>query len=123
MANHKSAIKRIRQTETKKLRNRLQHKTTRNAIKQLKDTSNKKDAEKLFTNVTSLLDKLAKNNIIHKNKSANLKAKLASHVNSLKSTKKTKATIRCIPEENSEEGKCIVSGKKSTKRVVFAKAY
>jgi small subunit ribosomal protein S20 len=91
MANHKSAIKRIRQTETKKLRNRLQHKTTRNAIKQLKDTFNKKEAEKLFSNVTSLLDKLAKNNIIHKNKSANLKAKLASHVNSLKSTKKTKA--------------------------------
>ncbi len=90
MANHKSAIKRIRQTETKKLRNRIQHKTTRNAIKQLKETDNKKDAEKLFTNVTSLLDKLAKNNIIHKNKSVNLKSKLASHVNSLKSTKKTK---------------------------------
>ena len=48
MANHKSAIKRIRQTETKKLRNRIQHKTTRNAIKQLKDTDNKKDAEIKF---------------------------------------------------------------------------
>ena len=87
MANHKSAIKRIRQTQTKRQKNRLQHKTTRNAIKQLKDTTSKKEAEKLFTNVSSLLDKLAKNNVIHKNKSANLKSKLASHVNSLKATK------------------------------------
>ena len=87
MANHKSAIKRIRQTETKRQKNRLQHKTTRNAIKQLKDSTSKKEAEKLFTNVSSLLDKLAKNNVIHKNKSANLKSKLASHVNSLKATK------------------------------------
>ena len=87
MANHKSAIKRIRQTETKRQKNRLQHKTTRNAIKQLKDTTSKKEAEKLFTNVSSILDKLAKNNVIHKNKSANLKSKLASHVNSLKATK------------------------------------
>ena len=87
MASHKSAIKRIRQTETKRQKNRLQHKTTRNAIKQLKDTTSKKEAEKLFTNVSSLLDKLAKNNVIHKNKSANLKSKLASHVNSLKATK------------------------------------
>ena len=87
MANHKSAIKRIRQTETKRQKNRLQHKTTRNAIKQLKDTTSKKEAEKLFTNVSSLLDKLAKKNVIHKNKSANLKSKLASHVNSLKATK------------------------------------
>ena len=87
MANHKSAIKRIRQTETKRQKNRLQHKTTRNDIKQLKDTTSKKEAEKLFTNVSSLLDKLAKNNVIHKNKSANLKSKLASHVNSLKATK------------------------------------
>ena len=87
MANHKSAIKRIRQTDTKRQKNRLQHKTTRNAIKQLKDTTSKKEAEKLFTNVSSLLDKLAKNNVIHKNKSANLKSKLASHVNSLKATK------------------------------------
>ena len=87
MANHKSAIKRIRQTKTRNAKNRLQHKTTRNVIKQLKDTTSKKEAEKLFTNVSSLLDKLAKNNVIHKNKSANLKSKLASHVNSLKATK------------------------------------
>ena len=90
MANHKSAIKRIRQTKTRNAKNRLQHKTTRNAIKTLKETTSKKDAEKLFTNVTSLLDKLAKNNIIHKNKSANLKSKLSKHVNGLKTVKKSK---------------------------------
>jgi small subunit ribosomal protein S20 len=90
MANHKSAIKRIRQTKTRNVKNRLQHKTTRNAIKILKDTTSKKEAEKLFTNVTSLLDKLAKNNVIHKNKSANLKSKLSKHVNGLKTVKKSK---------------------------------
>jgi small subunit ribosomal protein S20 len=90
MANHKSAIKRIRQTKTRNVKNRLQHKTTRNAIKNLKDTTSKKEAEKLFTNVVSLLDKLAKNNVIHKNKSANLKSKLSKHVNSLKAVKKAK---------------------------------
>ena len=90
MANHKSAIKRIRQTKTRNAKNRLQHKTTRNAIKTLKETASKKEAEKLFTNVTSLLDKLAKNNVIHKNKSANLKSKLSKHVNGLKTVKKPK---------------------------------
>ena len=90
MANHKSAIKRIRQTKTRNAKNRLQHKTARNAIKNLKETTSKKEAEKLFTSVTSLLDKLAKNNVIHKNKSANLKSKLSKHVNGLKTVKKSK---------------------------------
>ena len=80
----------IRQTKTRNAKNRLQHKTTRNAIKTLKETTSKKEAEKLFTNVTSLLDKLAKNNVIHKNKSANLKSKLSKHVNGLKTVKKSK---------------------------------
>ena len=88
MANHKSALKRIRQAKTKNLKNRLQHKTARNAIKSLKETTNKKDADKLFVNITSMLDKLSKNNVIHKNKSANLKSKLAKHVNSLNPKKK-----------------------------------
>ena len=82
MANHKSAIKRIRQTETARLRNKLQHKTTRNAIKKLK-ASSKKDAKKMLPSVLSLLDKLVKNNIIHRNKSANLKSKMSKHVNNL----------------------------------------
>ena len=77
MANHKSALKRIRSSETKKSLNKLQHKTTRNAIKKLKDAKTKKDAQKQFPIVVSLIDKLSKNNIIHKNKAANLKSKLS----------------------------------------------
>ncbi|QHI36305.1 30S ribosomal protein S20 [Kordia antarctica] len=83
MANHKSALKRIRSNETKRLRNKYQHKTTRNAIKKLKDITDKKEAEALFSNVVSMIDKLAKRNIIHDNKAANLKSKLAKHVSTL----------------------------------------
>ncbi|WP_103071905.1 30S ribosomal protein S20 [Aquimarina sediminis] len=82
MANHKSALKRIRSNETKRLRNRYQHKTTRNAIKKLRE-ADKKEAETLFPSVVSMLDKLAKNNVIHKNKAANLKSQLAKHVAAL----------------------------------------
>ena len=83
MANHKSALKRIRRNEAVKLRNKVQHKATRNAIKKLKDLKSKKAAAKLFPSVVSMLDKLVKNNIIHSNKSANLKSKLSKHVASL----------------------------------------
>ena len=83
MANHKSALKRIRSNETKRLRNRYQHKTTRNAIKKLRSATDKKEAEALLSSVTSMIDKLAKRNIIHNNKAANLKSKLAKHVNAL----------------------------------------
>ncbi len=83
MANHKSALKRIRSNEAKRLRNKYQHKTTRNAIKKLRDMEKKKDAEKLYPSVVSMIDKLAKNNIIHDNKAANLKSGLAKHVASL----------------------------------------
>ena len=82
MANHKSALKRIRNSETKRLRNRYQHKTTRTAIKKLRE-SDKKEAETLFPSVVSMIDKLAKNNIIHKNKASNLKSSLAKHVAAL----------------------------------------
>lgn len=84
MANHKSAIKRIRSSETKRLRNRYYHKTARNAVKKLRNTTKKKEAEELLPRVTAMLDKLAKRNIIHKNKAANLKSSLTKHVNSLK---------------------------------------
>jgi len=77
MANHKSALKRIRSNETKKSLNKLQHKTTRNAIKKLKDAKTIKEASKLYPSVVSLIDKLAKKNIIHKNKASNLKSKLS----------------------------------------------
>ncbi len=83
MANHKSALKRIRRNEAVRLRNRYQHKTTRNAIKKLRAEENKKDAEALLPGVVSMIDRLAKRNIIHSNKAANLKSKLTKHVAAL----------------------------------------
>jgi len=83
MANHKSAIKRIVSNDTKRVRNKYKAKTTRNAVKNIRSTTNKKEAEKLLPKVTSLLDKLVKNNIIHKKKASNLKSKLTRYVNGL----------------------------------------
>ena len=83
MANHKSALKRIRSNEARRVRNKYQHKTTRNAIKKLRELTEKSEAEALLPKVTSMLDKLAKRNIIHKNKAANLKSGLTKHVASL----------------------------------------
>ncbi len=83
MANHKSALKRIRSNEAKRLINKYQHKTTRNAIKRLRELEDKKEAEALFPSVASMLDKLAKRNVIHANKAANLKSSLSKHVAAL----------------------------------------
>jgi small subunit ribosomal protein S20 len=83
MANHKSALKRIRSNEAKRLINKYQHKTTRNAIRDLRATTDKKEAETLYPKVVAMLDKLAKRNVIHKNKASNLKSKLAAHVQGL----------------------------------------
>ncbi|MDY4873054.1 30S ribosomal protein S20 [Phocaeicola faecicola] len=83
MANHKSSIKRIRQEEKRRLHNRYYAKTMRNAVKKLRATTNKAEAIALFPNVQKMLDKLAKRNIIHKNKAANLKSKLAAHIGKL----------------------------------------
>jgi len=83
MANHKSALKRIRSSSTKRLRNRYQAKTTRTFVKKLHQTTDKKEAQELYKTVSSMLDKLAKNNVIHKNKAANNKARLAKFVNNL----------------------------------------
>ncbi|MHB0754578.1 30S ribosomal protein S20 [Polaribacter sp. M15] len=80
MANHKSALKRIRSNEAKRLRNKYQHKTTRNAVRDLRAIEDKTEAEGKLGNVISMIDKLAKNNIIHKNKASNLKSKLTKHV-------------------------------------------
>jgi small subunit ribosomal protein S20 len=80
MANHKSALKRIRSNEAKRLRNKYQHKTARNAVRDLRTSEDKKEAEGKLNTVISMLDKLAKNNIIHKNKAANLKSQLTKHV-------------------------------------------
>lgn len=83
MANHKSALKRIRQNEAKRLHNRYYANTTRNAIKALRNTTDKEEATKLYPEVISMIDKLAKRNIIHKNKASNLKSKLALKINHL----------------------------------------
>ncbi len=83
MANHKSSKKRIRQTEVKRAHNRLVHKTARNAVKAMRNTTEKSAAEILLPKVASMLDKLAKHNIIHKNKSGNLKSAMQLHVNAL----------------------------------------
>jgi len=83
MANHKSAIKRIRSNNAKRLRNKYQHKTMRNAVRTLRASSDKKEAATMLPKVTSLIDKLAKTRVIHKNKAGNLISSLTSHVNSL----------------------------------------
>lgn len=83
MANHKSAQKRIRQTESKRVHNKYFAKTTRNALKTLNTTEDQKEAAELFPKVVGMLDKLAKKNIIHKNKAANLKSQAAKKVASL----------------------------------------
>ncbi len=83
MANHKSAIKRIRANEAKRDLNRYQHKTARNRVKNIRKSSDKAEASALLLTAISALDKLAKKNVIHKNKASNLKSSLQKHVNSL----------------------------------------
>ena len=83
MAHHKSALKRIRQSDTKRLENRYYARTMRNALKKLRNTTEKQSAEELAPKVFSMLDKLAKKNIIHKNKAGNLKSSIAKHLSSL----------------------------------------
>jgi small subunit ribosomal protein S20 len=83
MANHKSAIKRIREQETRRLRNRYYGKTMRNAVRKLRTTTDKGEATSMYPGITKLIDKLAKVNIIHKNKASNLKSKLALYINKL----------------------------------------
>ncbi len=84
MANHKSAKKRIRANESKRSRNRVQKNTMKNVVKKLRLNKDKKSATEQLTKVFSLLDKLKKNNVLHKNNAANMKSKLTKHVNALK---------------------------------------
>lgn len=84
MANHKSSIKRIRSNDAKRLHNRYFAKTSRTAVKKLRTSTDKKEAEALLPKVSAMLDKLAKKNVIHKNKASNLKSKLTKKVNALK---------------------------------------
>ncbi|MFY9309988.1 MAG: 30S ribosomal protein S20 [Bacteroidia bacterium] len=88
MANHKSSIKRIRSNDAKRLRNRYQAKTMRNAVKELRTEEVKATATEKLPKVIAMVDKLAKKNVIHKNKAANLKSKLTKKVNGLKAKAK-----------------------------------
>jgi small subunit ribosomal protein S20 len=83
MANHKSAEKRIRANEAKRVSNRYQAKTTRTQIKKLSAATKKDEAQALLNEASAMLDKLAKKNIIHWKKAANQKSKLAKRVNAL----------------------------------------
>jgi small subunit ribosomal protein S20 len=83
MANHLSAIKRIRQNEKRRLHNRYYAKTMRNTLRDFRNITVRKDAEEKYPKMVSLIDKLVKRNIIHKNKAANLKSKLAKQVSTL----------------------------------------
>ena len=83
MANHKSSLKRIRQDKKKQLHNKYYAKTMRNAVRKLRAMTDKDEAAKLYPAVQNMLDKLAKNNIIHKNKASNLKSSLSKHINKL----------------------------------------
>jgi small subunit ribosomal protein S20 len=83
MANHKSSLKRIRQSESRQLENKYFARTTRNAVKKLRSTTAKAEATEQYPKVVAMLDKLAKKNVIHLNKASNLKSKLALHINSL----------------------------------------
>lgn len=84
MANHKSAEKRIRSNDAKRVRNRYQAKTTRNLLKELRSTKDKSKASAMLPELSAMLDRLAKKNVIHKNKAANLKSSIQMHVNNLK---------------------------------------
>ena len=83
MANHKSSLKRIRQEEKRRLHNRYYAKTMRNAVCKLRATTDKAAAIEMYPNVQTALDKLAKINVIHKNKASNLKSKLAKYIQKL----------------------------------------
>ncbi len=83
MANHRSTLRRIRSNERKRQRNHYYHKTARTFIKRLRNTKDKKEAQERLPKVTSMIDRLVRRNIIHKNKAANLKSSLQRHVDSL----------------------------------------
>ncbi len=83
MANHKSSIKRIRQINARRLHNRYYARTMRNAVRQFRALTDRAEAQEMLPKVASMLDRLAKRNVIHKNKAANLKSKLAKNLNRL----------------------------------------
>ncbi|HNX85131.1 MAG: 30S ribosomal protein S20 [Bacteroidales bacterium] len=84
MANHKSALKAVRQAETRKEDNKYYARTMRNSLKKMRSTTEKTEAEKMLPELNAMLDKLAKKNVIHKNKASNLKSSITKHAQSLK---------------------------------------
>ncbi len=83
MAHHQSAKKRIRQTEKRRVQNRYYKKSTRTAIRNLRNMTEKSEAETFLPKVVSMIDRLAKKNQFHKNKASNLKSKLQKFVSGL----------------------------------------
>jgi small subunit ribosomal protein S20 len=83
MANHKATQKDVRQAAKRRERNKYYGKTTRNAIRDLKEIKGKKEAGTKLSDVAAMIDKLAKKGVIHKNKAANLKSKLTKRVNAI----------------------------------------
>jgi small subunit ribosomal protein S20 len=83
MANHPSALKRIRQNEVRRLHNRYFQKSMRNAVRKFRDLENKKEAIEQLPKLYAIIDKLAKRNMIHKNKAANLKSSITKYANGL----------------------------------------
>lgn len=83
MANHKSTLKRMRSTQTRRLQNSYYSKTVRNAVRRFLRIEDKKEAEERLPKVVAMVDKLAKKNILHKNKAGNIKSRLSRHINSL----------------------------------------
>ncbi len=83
MANHKSAKKRARQDEKKRIHNRYYKKTARTSIAKLREMTDAKEAQTFLPKVIAMVDKLAKKNQWHDNKAGNLKSKLTKFVNSL----------------------------------------
>ena len=84
MANHKSSIKRIKSNDVKRQRNKYYHKTMRNALRKLRGSKDKSEVTTLVPKVSSMLDKLAKTNVIHKNKASNLRSSIQVLVNKMK---------------------------------------
>lgn len=86
MANHKSALKRIRQTAKRRERNRYFAKTMRNSVRDFRELTDVKEAEEKLSTVISQVDRLAKRNVIHNKKASNLKSSLMRKVNELRAS-------------------------------------
>jgi len=84
MANHKSALKATRQADARKENNKYHARTMRNSLKKIRSTSDKAEADKMLPEISAMLDKLAKKNVIHKNKASNLKSSVTKYAQGLK---------------------------------------